>query len=108
MAAIAKRNDAGWRLVTETVPIREAERAVVELSGLFDCYRVSAYTPPEFCNGARHHQEMWEFPDDTRVKHCSFWSRVFDQDPALCRLSSQPNFQTWSPPFYLPPGSPTE
>ena len=29
----------------------------------------------------RFPQEMWEFPDDTRVKHCSFWSRALPSVP---------------------------
>eukprot|EP00440_Ansanella_granifera_P006292 gb/GFBE01006822.1/.p1 GENE.gb/GFBE01006822.1/~~gb/GFBE01006822.1/.p1 ORF type:complete len:488 (+),score=58.24 gb/GFBE01006822.1/:1-1464(+) len=93
--------------IDDVVPIKYAQQAVAVLSGLPDCYKVMVYTPPEFCNGARHHQEMWEFPDDMRAKLCHFWSGTFNQDRALCRLESQPVFQKWSPSGELPPGSPS-
>jgi len=88
------------------VPIKYAGIAISTLSGLPSCYSVRTFTPPQYCNGATHHQEMWEFPDDTRRKLCDFWSSTFKQDAALCNLENQPDFQTWSPETPLPPGSP--
>eukprot|EP00439_Symbiodinium_sp_Y106_P080974 s510_g19.t2 len=90
----------------DTVPTRYSAMAIEVLSGEPRCYEVRTYTPPAYCNGASHHQEMWEFPDDTRHKLCSFWSRTFDRDPALCGLGKLPSFQVWEPSDRLPPGSP--
>lgn len=88
------------------VPVSESQDATTILSGMPDCYDVHTYTPPEYCNGERHHQEMWEFPDNTRSELCLFWSRAFQQEEALCRLKRQPEFQIWTPEAELPPGSP--
>lgn len=68
---------------------------------------------------------MWEFPDDTRLELCSFWSGrlalfllrktwkgavlkrgAFGRDTALCNLDSLPKYQIWSPFGELPLGSP--
>ncbi|CAE7367910.1 unnamed protein product [Symbiodinium natans] len=90
----------------DTVPVEYSAMAIEVLSGAPHCYEVRTYTPPAYCNGATHHQEMWEFPDDTRQKLCSFWSRTFEQDPAHCGLGKLPSFQIWEPSDRLPPGSP--
>lgn len=93
--------------IDDVVPISETQYAALVLSGMPDCYQVVSYTPPEYCNGAKHHQEMWEFPDDTRFELCEFWSRSFQREKSFCQLQAQPDFQMWSALENLPPGSPT-
>ncbi|CAK9034314.1 unnamed protein product [Durusdinium trenchii] len=92
--------------IDNVVPIEETEFGATVLSGMLNCYLVFGYTPPEYCNGARHHQEMWEFPDDMRQELCRFWSRAFKEEERSCHLTSLPSFQIWSPYKDLPPGSP--
>lgn len=76
------------------VPISETMKAVVLVSGLTHCYTTSVWTPQESCNSFTHHQEMWQFPDDTRAQLCKFWSATFGKNPALCGLDNMTHYQS--------------
>jgi len=93
-------------LFDSVVPLQEGEKAIATFGGLPSCYDLTAYTPPEYCNKATHHQEMWEFPDDTRGVMCDFWSKTFGQSNKTCALATLPKYQTWQPPGNEPPGTP--
>lgn len=88
------------------VPIKEGQRAITLLGGLPQCYDLTAYTPPEYCNTFTHHQEMWEFPDDMRKIMCKFWSSTFGTSEELCS-GALPDYQLWSGPKPLPVGTPS-
>lgn len=42
--------------VDDVVPVQETQATATTMSGMFECYLVSQYSPPEYCNGAKHHQ----------------------------------------------------
>lgn len=92
-------------LYDSDVPIGETSRLALLLAGLPECYSVTMYTPPEYCNTFTHHQEMWEFPDDTRKVLCEFWSRWLDLPESTCQRHL-PSYQLWSPPGSMPGGTP--
>mmetsp|Transcript_47525 Transcript_47525/g.133777 ORF Transcript_47525/g.133777 Transcript_47525/m.133777 type:complete len:464 (+) Transcript_47525:96-1487(+) len=94
----------GW--FDDNVPVYEGDKAMELFNGLPHCYKAIEYTPPEYCNGQKHHQEMWEFPDDTREVMCNFWTETFGQTTDYCALASLPKYQLWDPPKSLPPGTP--
>lgn len=72
----------------KSVPYDLSNRAIQMVAGQKDCYDLTVWTPPERCNGAAHHVEDQQFPEQSRKQLCKFWTKTFSKPESFCRLRS--------------------
>lgn len=72
----------------ENVPYALSDHAIQLLAGQKNCYDLMVWTPPERCNGASHHVEVQQLPEQSRVQLCKFWTKSFGKPETFCQLES--------------------